>query len=527
MDTSEAPQPVLDDRSGISTSDSCRNFVRNSASNLVLAVFSAATSLYMVPFLIANLGVANYGMVTLANSFVLYTEVFTAAIFGTVFRFASVHIARGEYDEAQGYFNTQLVFIAWFVRALIPLAAAVSVLAPRMINIPSGQTANTQLLLFLIYVSFALSVISSPFRLGTFVKQRFDISNLIEIGNQVLRYSTWILLFALAAPKTWHVGIGYILGSLGFAFAHYIAFRIFVPQLKLRLGSFDKTKFLQMARTGIWMTLGQVGAVLYLSADLLIINRTLGPESVGLYSPVLGLSMMLRGVSGMMTGLMLPVSVSCYAQRDWGKLIRGACSASKLMSLGMAIPAGIICGLSRPFLTTWLGPEFGPLYPLVWLMLVHQVFNAGVEPLFGVNLAANKVAVPGVATVVGGVLKVVLSVILAVFTPLGLYGVAIGTLISFVLKNLMFIPYYEGIVLKTSSRPFYMALVPSFVLFAASAGLSALATRIVNLDTLLHVFAAGAITGLVCALLGYMILCDREEKQLMRRMMPWLRANPE
>lgn len=514
MDTTSEPSPSSDTSGGISSADSQKNLVKNTVSNLVFVVFNTATTMVMVPFLIAHLGIANYGMVTLANSFVAYNEVFTAAIFNTVFRFASIHIAKREYKQAQGYVNTQLVFIAWFVAILIPVATLLSFLTPHFINIPSGQDRNTQLLFFAVYIGFCVLLISSPFRLGTYVKQRFDVSNGIEMLNQVSRYSTWIVLFTFSTAVMWKVGIGYILGSSVFLLGNYLAFRKYVPAIKLRLGGFEKKKFLDMTNTGIWMTIGQLGAVLYIGIDLLIVNLTLGPEAAGFYSPILQLSLALRGVGSMMAGLLLPITLSCFATQDWDKLIRNTCVAMKFISLGMAIPVGIACGLGKPFLVAWLGPKFGAVSPLIWVMLVHQIFNAGVEPLFGVNLAANKVAVPGVATVAGGVLKVALSVGLALYTPLGLYGVALGTLVSFVIKNLIFIPYYGGVVLKTSSKPFYGAFLPSALMFVASSGMALAASRYVRIDSLLKLLVVGLALGIVCAVASYVVLCNKDDKAL-------------
>jgi|GEM_PF-611359 len=517
MHTTGEPSSSSDIPGGIPVTDSQNNFAKNTLSNLVFMVFNTATTMIMVPFLIARLGVANYGMISLANSFVGYVEVFTAAIFTTVFRFASIHIAKNEYKQAQGYFNTQLVFVAWFAAILIPVAALISFLSPHFINIPPGQDRNTQLLFFAVYLGFCVMLVSSPFRLGTYVKQRFDVGNGIEILNQVCRYSVWILLFTFSTAAMWKVGVGYILGSFVFLLGNYLAFRKYVPAIKVRLGGFEKKKFVDMTHTGVWMTVAQFGGVLYIGIDLLIVNLILGPEAGGFYSPILQLSMAIRGMGSMMAGLLLPMTLSSFALQDWDKLVRNMCVAIKFISLGMAIPVGIACGLGKPFLVLWLGPKFGDVSPLIWVMLVHQIFNAGVEPLFGVNLAANKVAVPGIATVVGGVLKVVLSIVLAIYTPLGLYGVALGTLISFVIKNLIFIPYYGGIVLKTSPKPFYGAFLPSALMFVVSSGMALVASRYIRIDSVLSLLTIGLVLGIMCALASYMVLCNKGDKELIRQ----------
>ncbi|OFX16154.1 MAG: hypothetical protein A2Z18_11535, partial [Armatimonadetes bacterium RBG_16_58_9] len=440
---------------------------RNTLSSIVFSVFNALTSFLAVPYLKNRLGWDNYGILGTANTFVLYTQILTVVLVGTVFRFVTMCLAKDDVEGARGYFNTQFITALVFVMAFLPIAGAISLLTPAILsNIPAGQERNTQILFALVYLSFLLILLSNPFQVGQFVKQRFDVRNGIEIANQTVRYSTWLLLFAFFSPVMWHVGIGYVLGATVTLAATVAAFKRFTPQLVPSLSGFCKSKFLEMTRMGSWLMVSQLGVVLYLSIDPFIIFTMIGADASGKYYSILGLALMLRVLAATMNSLVVPMAIASYARQDWVVLVKNLARAVKFISLGMAIPLGILCGLSVPFITRWLGSDVaGLLSPLVWLLLAHNVINCGVEPLFAINLAANKVAVPGMVTAFGGVLKLAAAIALVRYTNLGIHGVAIAGLVSLTLKNAVFTPLYAGRVLNVSSAPFYTSLIPAVLVF--------------------------------------------------------------
>ncbi len=137
----------------VSTEDARKHFLGNASSNLLYFLWNIGTSFFMVPYQIRNLGLANYGMVTLALSFTMYTQVLTIVLTTTLFRFVVIHVARGDMREARAYFNTQLIATAWFVALFLPISSVVSYYTPGFLRIPPGQEWNTRILFAAMYLS--------------------------------------------------------------------------------------------------------------------------------------------------------------------------------------------------------------------------------------------------------------------------------------------------------------------------------------------------------------------------------------
>ncbi|MHB9035562.1 MAG: lipopolysaccharide biosynthesis protein [Armatimonadota bacterium] len=504
----------------VTSEDSKRNFFRNTASNIIFFVFNAVTSLVMVPYVIRNLGWENFGIIGVAQQFVTYTQILTIVLVGTVFRFVTMCIAKDDIDGARSYFNTNFVSVLAFAALFLPITGLISYLTPAILkNIPPGKQANIQVLFFLVYMSFILGLISNPYRVGQFVRQRFDARNIIEIGSQVIRYGTWFVLFGLFTPTLWHIGLGYVLGSLELLIANAVSFYRLTPELHPSVREFSRPKFNEMTKMGSWLIVSQIGVVLYLSVDSLIITRMIGPGAFGKYNTILGLAIQLRGLSTMMCSLVVPVAIASYARNDWNALIRNSSRAVRFVSIGMAVPLAILCGLAGPFLTRWLGPEVVRiLTPLVWLLLAHNVINCGVEPLFALSMAANRVAVPGIVTVVGGIVKVLLSIVLVKYTNLGFYGVAIAGLVSLTLKNSIFTPLYSGRILKSSSVPFFKALAPSVLVFGVVSLIASVLAKHVFLATYPRLFVAGTLLLVLSGLGVYFLALGKDDRAFIRRL---------
>ncbi|MGI6295133.1 MAG: lipopolysaccharide biosynthesis protein [Armatimonadota bacterium] len=505
----------------ITTTEGKKHFARNTASSLIFFAFNAITSLMMVPYLIHRIGIENYGMVTLANSFISMTQVFTIVIVGTVTRFVMLYAAKGENETARRYFSTQFTAIVVMCAIILPVAGVLSYLTPRFVKIPPGQTINTQWLFFLCYLAFIPNLFVSPLQVAQFIKQRFDIRNMLEIVNQVFRYGTWIVMFAVMTPALWQVGLGYVIGSTVVIFSTWLVFMKLTPYLKPTLGVFDKGKFFEMVRMGGWVTVNQVGSMLYLSVDAIVINRLMGPASVGKYGTILGLFSMLRGMSSLMSGMMMPLTISYYARNDIPGLMRNSAKAVKFMSLGMAVPLGLACGFIVPFISWWLGPKYAYLWIVAWLLLAPQVWNSSMEPLFAINNAANKVALPGVVAVAGGLVKLGLAIVLIKYTSLGLVGAALANLIAFGLKNVVFTPIYAAHILKSSSASFYKATIPSVFVFAVVAAISWQVTQMISLKTLPTIAGVGLALLAVFALLTYRFAMNEDDRRFFRQVAPW------
>src|SRR5207245_5150934 len=98
-----------------------------------------------------------------------------------------------------------------------------------------------------------------------------------------------------------------------------------------------------------------------------------------------------------------PTMYHIYARGDIDGLVIYLNRAIKFVGLVMALSIGLICGFSEPLLKLWLGTTFGSLAPVLFLIAIHLCINLSMYPIYAMPLAADRVKVPGLVTLVIGV----------------------------------------------------------------------------------------------------------------------------
>jgi O-antigen/teichoic acid export membrane protein len=214
---------------------------------------------------------------------------------------------------------------------------------------------------------------------------------------------------------------------------------------------------------GGWLFINQIGTLLFLQIDLIVVNILFGATSAGEYAIVLTWGNQLRAIAGVLGGVLTPMILTFYAREHTETMIRVTKSAVKLMGLSMALPIGLVCGFAPQLLTIWVGAKYAFLSPLMILLTVHLMINLAVSPLFSINTAYNRVRLPGMVTLVLGISNFVLAVILALFSGWGYYGVAAAGAVVLTFKNAVFTPWYATKVLGIRAHTFTRAMVPGVV----------------------------------------------------------------
>ena len=445
-------------------SSSHRRFAVNVAAGFGSLLTSVVIGFWYTPFMIRNLGVAVYGLLPLASSITNYLTILTAAVCTTVARYITVDLARNDVDNANRHFNTFLLVDVIMAVVLFALAVGFSFFLPVFFKIPPGQEQAAKLVFLGVVASFLISIVANPFQSSMWVTNRLEIRGLIEASAVLLRAGLIVLAFRIWVPALWQVAYIFPIVAAFAFFADVAACRVLVPSLRIRLSYVDREKLPDLWSTGQWLLLSQIGNLLFLNIDLILINILLGPVASGSYAPLLQWVVLLRTVMSLFAGTLSPPIVVRYAVRDMDGLLRLSGQAAKFLGLIVALPAGLLTGFGKPLLGTWLGQPFVHLAPLTWLLLIPTAVEASQYHLSAITIAANKISVPAMALLAFGVGNIGLAILLAGHFHWGLYGVAAAGAVTSMARNGFFTPLYTASLLE---QPWFSALKnPAFALAA-------------------------------------------------------------
>ena len=469
--TPDALDASLDPAPTFTPIDTSRGrFKRNVLANLIYFVFNAGIQLWFVRYLIANLGVATYGLVPLATNITNYMAIITVSLSGSVGRFLTIDLARGDLATANRTFNTSLFASIVLAVALLPVAGALSWFAPSFLDIPAGEEMGTRFLLMCTCFAFLLNAVGSNFACSTFAKNRFDVQRVIDALGFITQVGVILALFTWAEGDLWYVGAGIAASAVVRQIGYQVSWRRLTPELSMRLASFDRTRLREILGMGGWLVAGQSGWVLQRQLDLLLVNVLVGASVAGGYAAITQLVVVIGAVHGMALGALSPTVIASHCNSDGARVIRLTRIAGLLPGLALAAPIGLICGLGPWLLHLWLGPRFAGLWPLLCTLIAPLAPVYAKGPLDAVFQAHNRLATPTVALVSMGALHLALAWVLVRHGSMGAQGVAVSQALTYSLGLAVIPAIYAARILNTQLR----AIVTSQALALLAAGTVAL-----------------------------------------------------
>lgn len=491
-------------------------FATNLATSLGALVINVLIGLWYTPYLIRHLGVASYGIVPLTTQIVSYLAIITLALNSAVGRWITIALERREYDKANSFFNASFFGSLFLIAVLAVPAGLAASRAPKLISVPTGQEIEASWLMGCTLAAFLLNTLLTPFGVATYCMNRFDLRNLVTITQQLVRVAAVAAFFVLLTPRLRQVGLATVVATLVGGAMTLRLWRKLTPMLRLSFRGFHIKAVGKLISFGGWVAISQVGTLLFLAVDLLVVNRLFGPKAGGRYAAVMQWSVLLRMLAGTISGVFGPTILYLFARGDIDGLTSYVVRAVKFMGLLIALPIGLICGLSAPLLKTWLGPEFVDLAPLMSLMTIHLSVNLAVLPVLNIRTATNRVAVPGVVTLLTGAANLGLALFLAGPAGWGLYGVAAAGAITLSANNLLYNPVYGAHCLGQKPLVFFKPMLRTVLLALGTVASCYGLSRLVSLTGWLRLGSAVAAISLVYIVVVLLTQLSAEERVMLR-----------
>jgi membrane protein EpsK len=507
---SEVKRKLLTSRHIMETeSETKRRFAAQLPGNLIanIAFFlvNVIIGILLVPYFLSTLGIAAYGLIPLASSVTGYVAIVVQSLNITVSRYLTLDIQRNDFAAANRTFNTAFFGLLLIIALTIPIVIIVSWFVPVIFNVPAGQETGAIILVLCACFAFFIRSLNGTFTVQLFAYNRLDFVNLVNIIDILVQVGLIVLLFTIKGPSLIFVGGAYLGAAIVASIVAIILAKRVCPHLFLSLDSFDRSRVKDLWEMGGWVFINQIGSLLFLSIDLIVVNLFFGATSAGEYAIVLKWGIVLRSIAGVFAGVLTPVVLSFYARDHIETMIRVTKSAVKLMGLTMALPIGLVCGFAPQLLAVWVGVQYAFLAPLMIFMVAPLIINLAVLPLFSINVAYNKVKIPGLVILLMGIGNFVLAVILSLYSGWGYYGVAVAGAIILTLTNTVFTPWYTARVLKIPKLTFLSSMVPGILATVSIISSALILSFFFEISTLLILSISALIisAGYLLVLLGF------------------------
>jgi O-antigen/teichoic acid export membrane protein len=460
----------------MSKASTLKQIAVNTVSNWGAVGIQAAIGLYMVPFMIGELGKDGYGVIGIIAAIVGFSEIADLGLRTALNRELSEKTASQDREGFRKLSTSALALYLFVATAFSVVLYFSGPIACSFFSI-GVENRSTVLLLLQTYAPFCvvLGFVVPVLTAGLVSFMRYDIVSNVGTVSQICNSLGLLvfLSFSQANPLfVWCLvmGAGQLIRA-GILYGYYrrICFGGILARRYLEVRS-----LLPLLQLGMSMYFVQLSVVLSQRTDPLVISRFLGPAAVGLYQAGSSLPRMIYPLVFAGVNQILPLTTKYHLQnnveREQQVLILGT---KFTLYLGSFFCAGMLL-FADPFCHAWLYDKLGDDVVTVALVLKlwagANFFSFAGGSQGSVLLGKRKINFIVFCNLPLALINVALSIYFVGFLGIGLAGVLVATVICEFLKRFISI-WYLGHYLKVGVynylRRAYFAPVALFLLLLA------------------------------------------------------------
>jgi O-antigen/teichoic acid export membrane protein len=399
---------------------------QNVSTRYLAYIVDAVLGLVMLPFNLAHLGMAAYGLWVLTTSITVYFSMLDLGYGGALVRFVAQYRARRDRQSLNEVLST-LSLVYSSIGALTYLVVlAIAFNLDLIARLTPAEAATSRTLLLIVGANVALRFVFGVYG-GVIVGfQRYHLNNLTSIATSIAVAAANVAVLLSGYGVVALVAATTAVRLLALLVYRLNAYRVF-PGLSINWRLFRLERLREVSGFSVFMFALDAAYKMNYSTDVLVIGALIGAPAVALWAPAQRLAEVTLRLSNQLSESLFPIIVDCDASQRAARLRTILLQGTRL-SLATVIPiAGGLALVAHPLLAAWIGPAFTQTATVVQILALVVIIRVGSSTssvvLKGAGLHRRLTILVAVMAVAN------LSLSVALVGPLGLTGVAIGTLV--------------------------------------------------------------------------------------------------
>lgn len=484
----------------------------NMIANTLSFAFATLISLYLTPYITEHVGIEAYGLVSLANSFISYIVLFTAALNSMASRFIIIEIHKNEYRKANEYFSS--VLIANTIIALLLIIPSVWLIFNLdLINVSQSLIFDAQITFSIVIFSFFVSSIGSFFGVVLYAKNLLYKGAFRTMESNIIRIVLILLLFSFLDTRIFYVALATFVAGLYPLIWNMVYTHKHLPDLKVSVSSFSIASIKELIASGIWNSVTKLSQILLDGLDLLLCNIYISGVMTGNVAIAKTLPGLFIALIAILSDSFFPQFLESYSKKCTDTLMAAINNSINILSAISGVCLSILIVYSRDFYRLWLPGENSSLLSILTILSLGTVLvSSCIYSLYSVFALTNKVKTNSVVMVISGFLSIGTTYICLEVTSWGVYAIVGVSSVIGIFRNLIFTPIYSAHCLGLPKGVFYKRIVKNlmnvgFILVVALVVRHAL--PVTNWTLLLLNFSVTGILGLI---LSWFFIFTKEQR---------------
>ena len=420
----------------------------------------------LTPIIFSHLKSTNYGLWALVASFVAYGSLADLGIAQAVTKYVAEYRARGDNEMATQLISTALWLYCGLAVLVVVLSAVIAPFVPDVLKVPANEHATTSWLVVITAVGVAVQLPSNCAIAVLRGLNRYDLINVIGTLAMLNLAAGIVVILLLGGKVLLITGIAVPVTLLWLAPTIWLIHRT-APELHFGFRGAQRRHARRVMLFSSALFGIQVASVVKLQSDEFVIGASLPVRAVSPYS----IARKLSGLPGQLTSqfvfVLLPLASRMHAEGDASMLREIYLSGMRLTLALFAIVGGALIIFAHPFLVAWL-PAAASSTDIVVLLTFAALLEAMISPVSQALQGMSRHQPLVVFALGSAALNLALSI--ALIGPLGVRGVAIGTLVATAVEAAIVLPFGARVldvraadIVRRVLIPGRVPLIPSVV----------------------------------------------------------------
>lgn len=391
-------------------------------------IINSVSSLIYLPWMVAIIGKSNYGLYTLANSFIsLFLIDF--GLSASVARFLSKYNAEGNKEKVHIFVSTverlYLIIDLFILVALIVLYFCVG-------NIYSGLSREEIEQFRALYIVVAVySLISFPcisFSGILNAYEKFVQQKLCELFSKLVSIFLTVIALLLGG-NVFSVVVSSAVGGISSIIVKYVIIRRGL-KIRIEIRNFDKRTAKEVFSFSIWIMVISLAQRCIFNLAPTMLGIFSNSDEIAVFAPANTLESYFYSISAAVDGLFLP-TVSRYAANDETKQISSLfvrIGRYQFLILGLALSEFVCVG--KEFIVLWMGEDYIPAYICTIPLFIADILLFTQTIANTTMIAKNEVKKQASGYIIMAVICVALSTFLC--RRIGAFGSSVAISVSYI-----------------------------------------------------------------------------------------------
>ncbi len=389
------------------------------------------------PYIVHHLGATLYGAWVTVGAMIGYLGLLDLGIRGAVTRYIAHYEGRHEPGAQARIASSALALFSVGAALALALGAILAVVMPRYLDMPAADRPEVGLAIAIAAATVAVSLVGNVYGGMIVGLQRFTLLSRIELLAEVGRAAAVVLVLAHGPSLPQLAAVHFSVACVKLVLYRRTSRRL-LPEVRMHPAFVDRDVVRRiLAFSGISVIL-QAATMLALYSDSLVISVLLPISAVTPFAIGANLTEHARSILNSISFPLMPLASHAQA-RDTGQLPLVAARSVRLSGLVILPVLATFLIRGPTFIGLWMGPEYVRTGGNVLRILAATLcLSASYQMLTSILIGMHRHRVLVRAFVLEALVNVVLSI--ALVRPLGVEGVALGTLIPQVVAAIAFAP---------------------------------------------------------------------------------------